>query len=97
LLARVIDDDRVFDHRAIARGGDPDGARADAVIGRQGESEEPAVAVLADQIGRHRVGGDPGDEPRLAERCEATQAQGPLAVQERQVLQTSPGDQEFER
>jgi hypothetical protein len=63
LLARVIDDDQVFDHRAVVRGGDPDGARADAEIGRQGKSEEPAVAVLADQVGRHRVGGDPGDEP----------------------------------
>jgi hypothetical protein len=88
-------DHQVLDQHPIADGRDPDRARAHPVLGRQREAEEPVIAVLADEVGRARVAGDPQREAGLAERGETIEPQRPLAVEEREVVEVPRGDQQL--
>ena len=75
-------------------GRDPNGARALASFDRDREAEQPAFAALAEQIGRSGVRRDACDEPRLTEPSEAIEAQRPLAVEEREVIELHAADQQ---
>jgi hypothetical protein len=55
--------DQVFDQHALTRRRDPNGVRAHPGPGGQGEPEQPAVTVLAHQLGCLRIARDSRSQP----------------------------------
>ena len=85
----------MLDEHILTDGCQPNGARARPVLGRQREAKQPAVAVLTKKVGRLRVRWDTCCQTRVAERGKAVEPEGPLAMQQGEVVEVGLGDEQL--
>lgn len=88
-------DHHVLDEHTLTDGRQPDGARARPFFGRQREAEQPAVAVLAEKVGRLRVRWYTCCQTRVAERGKTVEPECPLAMEQGEVVEVGPGDEQL--